>query len=178
MPLVSEPGQGKEAYTKLRSMRSFRAFFPSGGGPMALNTPCSGAIKVWCTGSAIQKPDFFVRGGILPAATGVFCTRSPALGGAFLWAKKPLKPKLKRFLLPTFLQVLEAISPQFVNVIDTYTNQQDVQRMLHKLPHAWPSHGGPASNTLSGFVCLRDYVSAPCEAAKLMNTSRVIRTDY
>lgn len=49
----------------------------------------------------------------------------------FWWAKKkPPKPKLKRFLLPTFLQVLEAISQQFVDVMHTYTNHHEVQHMF------------------------------------------------
>jgi hypothetical protein len=84
--------------------------------------------------------------------------------------KKPLKPKLKRFLLPTFLQVLEAISPQFVNVMDTYTNQQDVPHMLQQFPHGLALMVGPTSSTLPGLVCLRDHVNAPCEVAKLMDT--------
>lgn len=85
--------------------------------------------------------------------------------------KKPLKPKLKRFLLPTFLQVLEAILPQFVNVMDTYTNQQNVPHMLQQFPHVLALMVGPTSSTLPGFVCLRDHVNAPCEVAKLMDTS-------
>lgn len=91
--------------------------------------------------------------GLQNPETGFFCTRRhPACGDrSFLYAKpriwrgflmvkkKPPKPKLKRFILPTLLQVVEAISQQFKDVMHTYTNHHEVPRMFQKLQHAWPS---------------------------------------
>jgi len=44
--------------------------------------------------------------------------------------KKPLQPKLKRSILPTLLQVVEAIPQQFKDVMHTHTNHHEIPRMF------------------------------------------------
>jgi hypothetical protein len=62
-----------------------------------------------------------------------------ALGRLFCGQKKPPQPKLKRSILPTLLQVVEAIPQQFKDVLNTYTNHHEIPRMFQKFQHAWPS---------------------------------------
>ena len=57
----------------------------------------------------------------------------------FLGEKKPPQPKLKRSILPTLLQVVEAISQQFKDVNNTYINHYEIPRMSQKFQHARPS---------------------------------------
>ena len=52
--------------------------------------------------------------------------------------KKPPQPKLKRSVLPTLLQIVEAIPQQFKDVMHTQTNHHEVPRTF-KFQHAWPS---------------------------------------
>ncbi|MQT74836.1 hypothetical protein [Pseudomonas helleri] len=44
--------------------------------------------------------------------------------------KKPPQPKLKRSVLPTLLQIVEAIPQQFKDVMHTYTNHHEIPRMF------------------------------------------------